>query len=55
MTYYQSLELALCFGVSMGWVVSSLIIIGKELVCFIRGKVKARREKKAGKEQPDEE
>lgn len=42
MTTYQSMMLSVCFGVSMGWLLSGLVLIVKEFISSIKRKIKAK-------------
>lgn len=55
MTNYQELMLSVCFGATMGYLLAGLGMIIYEGICFIKKKVKARKEKKNQQNTDDNE
>ena len=42
MTTYQSMMLSVCFGVSIGWLISGLLFMVQEFISIIKKKIKAK-------------
>ncbi len=55
MTTYQELMLSVCFGATMGYLLTGLGMIIYEGICFIKKKVKAHKEKKTQPNADDNE